>query len=196
DTQRVRSAKQFLTTMAGVEFAFSWFYADSKDIAMFSSGRLPVRAPGTDPSLPTDGTGAYDWRGFLTPAQHAQAIDPPSGVILNWNNKPAAGVGAAESNWGYGSVQRGQPLAAGSAARPARGGARGRRSCGAGRIRVHRRVGRDGRQGSADAARQGGAGPVLAALLRGRRPRRLSGGAVGRARRGRGRAGGEAGAGS
>jgi acyl-homoserine lactone acylase PvdQ len=110
DTQSVRSAKQFLATMAGVEFAFNWFYADSKDIAMFSSGRLPIRAPGTDPALPTVGTGDYDWRGFLTPAQHAQAIDPPSGAILNWNNKPAAGVGSADANWSYGSVQRVQLL--------------------------------------------------------------------------------------
>jgi acyl-homoserine lactone acylase PvdQ len=110
DTQQVRSAKEFVQTMAGVEFAFNWFYADSKDIAMFSSGRLPIRAPGTDPSLPTVGTGDYDWRGFLTPGQHARAIDPPSDEILNWNNKPAAGVGASDSNWSYGSVQRVQLL--------------------------------------------------------------------------------------
>lgn len=110
DTQQVHSAKEFLATMAGVEFSFNWFYADSKDIAMFSSGRLPVRAAGTDPALPTVGTGAYDWQGFLTPGQHAQGIDPPSGTILNWNNKPAAGVGAADSNWSYGSVQRVQLL--------------------------------------------------------------------------------------
>src|SRR5439155_2257762 len=110
DTQKVHSAREFLKTMAGVEFAFNWFYADSKDIAMFSSGRLPLRAQGTDPALPTVGTADYDWRGFLTPAQHAQGIDPPSGAILNWNNKPAAGVGSADSNWSYGSVQRVQLL--------------------------------------------------------------------------------------
>jgi penicillin amidase len=27
-------------------------------------------------------------------------------VILNWNNKPAAGVGSADDNWSYGSVHR------------------------------------------------------------------------------------------
>jgi acyl-homoserine lactone acylase PvdQ len=117
DTQRVRSARDFLKTMAGVEFAFNWFYADSRDIAMFSSGRLPVRAAGTDPALPVDGTGDYDWRGFLTPAQHAQGIDPPSGAILNWNNKPAAAVGAADTNFSYGPVQRVQLLEAGIVAR-------------------------------------------------------------------------------
>ena len=102
----VTSAKDFLSTMNGVEFGFNWFYADDRDIALFSSGRLPIRAAGTDPALPTVGNGDYDWRGFVPFAGHAQGINPPSGVILNWNNKPAADVGAADSNFSYGSVQR------------------------------------------------------------------------------------------
>ena len=106
DTGRVASAKQFVKAMSAVEFSFNWFYADDRDIAFYSSGRLPLRAPGTDPALPTVGTGAYDWRAFLPAAGHAQAIDPKSGLILNWNTKPAAGVGAADSNFSYGSVQR------------------------------------------------------------------------------------------
>ncbi len=92
--------------MGAVEFSFNWFYADDRDIAFFSSGRLPLRAPGTDPALPTAGTGEYDWRGFLPFAGHAQAVNPPSGLILNWNNKPAADVGSADSNFAYGSVHR------------------------------------------------------------------------------------------
>ena len=106
NTGKVASAQSFLKTMAGVEFSANWFYADDRDIAYFSSGRLPIRAPNTDPALPTLGTGEYEWRGFLPAARHAQAINPPSGAILNWNNKPAANVGAADSNWAYGSVQR------------------------------------------------------------------------------------------
>jgi acyl-homoserine lactone acylase PvdQ len=102
----VTSAKDFLSTMNGVEFSFNWFYADDRDIALFSSGRLPVRAPGTDPALPTVGNGDYDWRGFVPFAAHAQGVNPRSGVILNWNNKPAGNVGAADSNFSYGSVQR------------------------------------------------------------------------------------------
>ena len=92
--------------MSAVEFSFNWFYADDRDIAFFSSGRLPLRAPGTDPALPTSGTGDSDWRGFLPFAGHARAINPPSGLILNWNNKPAADVGSADSNFAYGSVHR------------------------------------------------------------------------------------------
>ena len=106
NTGRVTSAKDFLSTMNGVEFSFNWFYADDRDIALFSSGRLPIRAAGTDPALPTIGNGDYDWRGFVPFAGHAQAINPPSGTILNWNNRPAANVGAADSNFSYGSVQR------------------------------------------------------------------------------------------
>ena len=65
-----------------------------------------MRAPGTDPALPTIGTGQFEWQGFLRTSEHPQAIDPPSGVLLNWNNKPAADVGAADSNLSYGSIQR------------------------------------------------------------------------------------------
>ena len=117
NTGRVTSASDFLQTMNGVEFSFNWFYADDRDIAMFSSGRLPVRAAGTDPALPTIGTGEYDWRGFLPFAAHARGINPPSGAILNWNNRPAPNVGAADSNFAYGSVHRNDLLRAAVAGR-------------------------------------------------------------------------------
>lgn len=106
NTSRVTSAQSFVRTMGSVELAFNWFYADDRDIAFFSSGRLPLRSPGTDPGLPTRGTGEYDWRGFLSFAGHPQAVNPPSGVILNWNNKPAGGFGAADSDFSHGSVHR------------------------------------------------------------------------------------------
>ena len=117
NTGRVTSAKTFLSTMNGVEFSFNWFYADDRDIALFSSGRLPLRAADTDPALPTVGNGNYDWRGFVPFAGHARAIDPRSGTILNWNNRPAASVGAADSNFSYGSVHRVDLLRAAVSAR-------------------------------------------------------------------------------
>jgi acyl-homoserine lactone acylase PvdQ len=106
DIGKVTSAKTFVAAMSHMEFSFNWFYADDKDIAYYSSGRLPVRAPGTDPALPTIGSGQFEWQGFLRTSEHPQAIDPPSGLLLNWNNKPAADVGAADSNLSYGSIQR------------------------------------------------------------------------------------------
>lgn len=112
DTGRVRSARDFVRTVSGIEFSFDFLYADDRDIAFYSTGRLPLRAPATDPALPTIGTGEYDWRGFLSAAKHAQAISPRSGFILNWNNKPAANVGSGDSNFAYGSVHRNDLLEA------------------------------------------------------------------------------------
>jgi acyl-homoserine lactone acylase PvdQ len=117
NTGRVTSARRFLQTMNAVEFSFNWFYADDRDIAFFSSGRLPRRANGVDPALPTVGSGEYDWRGYLAFEEHPRAINPPSGVILDWNNKAAADFGAADSNFSFGSVQRVELLRSALAAR-------------------------------------------------------------------------------
>jgi acyl-homoserine lactone acylase PvdQ len=106
NANRVRSARGFAKVMNQVELTFNWHYADNRDIAFFSSGRLPIRARGTDPSLPTLGTGAYEWRGYLPRARHPQAVNPRNGILRNWNNKPATGFGAADDQFGYGPVQR------------------------------------------------------------------------------------------
>jgi acyl-homoserine lactone acylase PvdQ len=102
----IRSVRDVPRVGSLLEYTFNLFYVDHRDIAFFSCGRLPVRAPGTDPSLPTLGTGRYDWRGFLRPRQHPQVINPKSGLILSWNNKPAAGFGSADSDWSFQSVHR------------------------------------------------------------------------------------------
>jgi acyl-homoserine lactone acylase PvdQ len=109
NANRVRSARDFARVMSQVEFTFNWHYADNRDIAFFSSGRLPIRPRSTDPSLPTLGTGRFEWRGFLSRARHPQAINPRrgnDGILTNWNNKPARGFGAADDEYSYGSVQR------------------------------------------------------------------------------------------
>jgi acyl-homoserine lactone acylase PvdQ len=105
-TGRLKSAQQFTHDMSRFEMSFNGFYVDAKHIAYVSSGRLPIRPAGVDPGFPTVGTGAYDWTGFLAPAAHPQAIDPPSGQLVNWNNKPAPGFAAADDNFAYGSIHR------------------------------------------------------------------------------------------
>jgi acyl-homoserine lactone acylase PvdQ len=108
-----RNARQFLRSAAKLEMSFNWYYADDRDIATYSTGRLPVRPRGVEPGLPTWGTGDFEWTGFLPFADHPQAVSPPTGVIVNWNNKPAAGFSAADDQWSYGSVQRVELLASG-----------------------------------------------------------------------------------
>jgi acyl-homoserine lactone acylase PvdQ len=104
DSNRVHSPEQFFHAANELETTFNWPYIDNKHVAYFSSGRLPIMAPGTDPSLPTLGTGQYDWRGFLSLNQHPHEILPRDGVLTNWNNKPAPGWGAASDNYNYGPI--------------------------------------------------------------------------------------------
>jgi acyl-homoserine lactone acylase PvdQ len=111
DSNEVHGPQDFFNAANHLETTFNMAYLDSKHIAYFSTGRLPVLAAGTDPSLPTLGTGEYDWQGFLTQEQHPHEVDPVGGnpaneVFTNWNNKPAPGWGAASDNYGYGAVHR------------------------------------------------------------------------------------------
>jgi acyl-homoserine lactone acylase PvdQ len=117
-TNKVHDTKSFLRSVRDSPYTFNIAYADDRDIAMFSAGKLPVRDPRVDPRLPTKGTGQYEWRGFARASQHPQQVNPASGVLVNWNNRPAKGFGAADDNWTYGSVQRVKLLQAGLAARP------------------------------------------------------------------------------
>jgi acyl-homoserine lactone acylase PvdQ len=71
---------------------------------------VPIRASGVNLGLPTKGTGEYDWRGFVPAKDHPQGIDPRSGTIVNWNNKPARGWPAADDAWDYQSTYRSELL--------------------------------------------------------------------------------------
>ena len=113
--EQVTGPKTLFAAAATSPFTFNVGYADDKHIAMVSAGLLPIRDPRVDPRLPTVGTGQYDWKGFLSANRHPHVVDPPSGVIVNWNNKPALGFGSSDSEWGYGSTQRVQMIEAGIA---------------------------------------------------------------------------------
>lgn len=106
DSDRVHSPEQFFEAANELETTFNMAYLDAKNIAFFSTGRLPILAPGTDPSLPTLGTGQYDWKGFLSLEQHPHEVTPASDLLLNWNNKPAPEWGAASDNYSQGPVHR------------------------------------------------------------------------------------------
>lgn len=116
-TGKVRSAATLRDAMATSPFTFNVGYADDRDVAMYSAGKLPVRDRRVDPRLPAWGTGEYEWEGYLTKAQHPYQVNPPSGLLVNWNNRPAPRWGAADDNWSYGAVQRVQMLQNGLATR-------------------------------------------------------------------------------
>ncbi len=54
--------------------------------------------------------GYFEWPGYLTLAQHPQAINPEKGWTTSWNNKPAKGWWAADFNGTYGPTHRADML--------------------------------------------------------------------------------------
>ncbi|HEY0387060.1 MAG TPA: penicillin acylase family protein, partial [Gaiellales bacterium] len=115
---QVSGLNSFYSAAATSPFTFNVAYADDKNIAAYSAGRLPIRDKRVDPRLPTKGTGQFEWKGFLKPLAHPHQANPASGKLVNWNNKPAQGFGSSDSEWAYGSIHRVQMLNAGIDARP------------------------------------------------------------------------------
>jgi hypothetical protein len=93
-----RAANQF-------GFTFNWAWVARRNTAYFTSGLLPRRARGLDRRLPTLGTGAYEWRGYLREREHPHDVGGPGGLLLNWNNRSAPGFMHGDDE-PYGSAQR------------------------------------------------------------------------------------------
>jgi acyl-homoserine lactone acylase PvdQ len=95
----IKNPKDFYRAASLTPQTFNSFYIDSKNIAEYTSGRLPIRNPNVDPGLPTKGTGQYEWRGFLKPMAHMHGKNNKQGYMTNWNNGAARGFGAADDEW-------------------------------------------------------------------------------------------------
>ena len=106
DPAAMGSADAFLTSASNVEYAFNWFYVNSAQSAYFNSGRNPVRAAGSNPNLPM--AAQYEWTGFAPASAHPQSVDQD--YYISWNNKQARDFGAADGNFSFGSVHRGELL--------------------------------------------------------------------------------------
>ena len=100
----------FRRTMGLVNVPRSWFYAGRREIAFAEAGWSPRRAPGTDPSLPTWGTGEFEWRGRLPSRVLPWQTGSPTGYLVSWNNKLAPGWRAADNRFSLGSVHRSKLL--------------------------------------------------------------------------------------
>lgn len=69
--------------------SFNLFAATNKgDIGWFFCGAVPIRAKGVDYRFPTPADGKHDWQGMVPPNRMPFAINPSSGYLTNWNNKP------------------------------------------------------------------------------------------------------------
>jgi penicillin amidase len=62
--------------------------ADQHTIALYVTGRVPIRRAG-DGSAPVPGNGAYDWTGWASGVQLPHYVSPPSGRLVNTNERIA-----------------------------------------------------------------------------------------------------------
>ncbi|MEW2085372.1 penicillin acylase family protein [Streptomyces sp. NPDC005283] len=115
DPSYVTDATSFQQAAHHIDYAFNWFYADSRTAAYFNSGMNPVRAADVDPALPVRAEQPYEWQGFdpvantasYTPfAQHPRSIGQD--YYISWNNRQAKGYATAA--FGFGAVHRGDLL--------------------------------------------------------------------------------------
>jgi hypothetical protein len=88
---KATTPQRFFSTANEFGFTFNWAYVSRHATAYFSSGLLPRRARGLDRGLPTLGTGAYEWQGYLSRDEHPHDVGGPGDLLLNWNNKAAPG---------------------------------------------------------------------------------------------------------
>jgi acyl-homoserine lactone acylase PvdQ len=103
---KVHNVHQFFRAADETPQTFNSFYMDDRDIGVFTSGLVPIRPANVDADLPINGTGREEWRGFVSFANHPHGINPPSGEIINWNNRPQAGYEAPSDNWSLGAIMR------------------------------------------------------------------------------------------
>ncbi|MFF2329339.1 MULTISPECIES: penicillin acylase family protein [unclassified Streptomyces] len=111
DPDQVKDAASFQQAASHIDYAFNWFYADSRTTAYYNSGMNPVRAAGVDPALPVKAEPAYEWKGYDPAANTAEytpfAEHPHSSgqdYYVSWNNKQAQGY--ASAGFGLSAVHR------------------------------------------------------------------------------------------
>ena len=115
---QVKTPAQLNAAAALTPQTFNSFLVTGKDIAFSTSGRLPIRPKGVNPDLPTDGRGAFEWRGYLPASRHPADANPASGLLVNWNNEPAPGWPAGDERVSQGAEDRVQLLNTELARRP------------------------------------------------------------------------------
>ncbi|MFK8021158.1 MAG: penicillin acylase family protein [Pseudomonadales bacterium] len=97
---KASDTKDWLYWAEKMPLNINWYYADrSGDIAYAFTGHYPERKVQHDNRIPTPGDGSMDWLGTQDFTNNPHAINPSSGYIANWNNKPADGVLNPDEFW-------------------------------------------------------------------------------------------------
>lgn len=109
ELMKAQSPEDFKKAAAISSLSVNVYYADtSGNIGYFHQGRYPKRSSKVSPLLPTPGTGESEWQGFLPTEKNPHVINPATGILANWNNKPAkdwsngdlGGIFGGAAGWG------------------------------------------------------------------------------------------------
>jgi acyl-homoserine lactone acylase PvdQ len=101
----IETVEDFKAAAKGFTMSFNSFYADSEHIGYFHVGQYPLRRKGMSLTLPTWGTGKWEWRGRRAYKLQPKIVDPGQGWLSNWNNKPARHWNN-QDGFKWGSIQR------------------------------------------------------------------------------------------
>ncbi|GGR02559.1 penicillin acylase family protein [Deinococcus ruber] len=81
--------KQFTAALSSyVAPSQNFVYADTAgNIGYYAPGRVPIRTPGWDGSLPVPDDSAHRWTGYIPFAQLPHVLNPTDGLVVTANNK-------------------------------------------------------------------------------------------------------------
>ena len=97
---RTTQFDDWLTHAEKAALNINWYYADkSGNIGYAFVGEYPQRVTGHDNRLVARGDGSMDWLDRKPFSSQPHILNPSSGFIANWNNKPAPGVLNPDEFW-------------------------------------------------------------------------------------------------
>ena len=90
DVWKAASRNEFEAALERVPMSFNVLYADDdQNTGYWHVGLYQNRKDGVDPRFPHLGVGTQEWQGFIPFADLPKLVNPPGGIMANWNNKPA-----------------------------------------------------------------------------------------------------------
>ncbi len=90
DLYDAKEPREIEAAIEPAPMSFNFFYATTAGATGYLyTGDVPSRAPGVDPRLPVLASSSTEWRGMIAKARMPRVRNPKSGLLTNWNNRPA-----------------------------------------------------------------------------------------------------------
>lgn len=91
DVYTAKTANDVTAAISRVPVTFNFFFATKRgEYGYRYAGLVPMRARGYDHRFPMPSGPSTDWSGFVAAGQMPRVNATKSGIIANWNNKPAS----------------------------------------------------------------------------------------------------------